>query len=90
MIARDREWWERAKAMEMEAGGSLGKEWTPGEFISLRIVRFNNWKKYKTGFCTTLRIQCMIIIGNSQDCVPSGELHLEALPDNLGQKWQDY
>ena len=38
-----------------------------------------------------LKIQCMFIIRDSQDCVLSGdELHLEALPDNSGHKWQGY
>lgn len=33
----------------------------------------------------------MFIIRDSQDCVLSGdELHLEALPDNSGHKWQGY
>lgn len=75
--------------MKLEARGSLGEEWTTGALISLRTDKLDNWKKYKTSFCTILKIQYLFLIGNSQDCVLSGELHLEALPDNLRHKWQD-
>lgn len=65
LIAKQREPepWGRAKAIKMETGVSLKKEWTPGVFISLRTVQPNNSEKYKTGFCTILKIQSMFVTG---------------------------